>query len=435
MQYYQDIPRIYTALAEWGACMVYLAIIRKEKFRQPVFWLGSLAVLAVQSVFLVFTGGFSIGFWVPCMIVAVAIMYGFLSIAGELTPLGAGYCCARAFLLAEFVASLEWQIFAFLQYAGYGCRILQVILLVVIYAFSFWLVVRLERSSLTQDYLGQLTLREVLAASGIALAIFAFSNLSFLYSGLPFTSSHRSDIFSIRTLVDFGGIAVLFAYQSRICDYMAEREVSMMNAILKSQYDQYRNYQDSLELIHLKYHDLKHQIAGLRMETDEEKRKKWIDAMEEEVGAFEILNKTGNQVLDTILAAKIFHCRKNRIQITCVADGKLLDFMHVMDICSIFGNALDNAIEHVVLIPEEEKRLIHLSVSAKRNFVFIKVENYCETEICKNEQKLITTTKTDKQNHGFGLRSICTAAEKYGGTVDFGQKNNWFELKILLPRD
>ena len=434
MQYYQDIPRIHTALAEWGACMVYLGLIRKDKLRQPLFWLGSLAVLAVQSVFLVFTGNLPIVFWIPCMAAAVAVMYGFLSIAGELMPLGAGYCCARAFLLAEFVASLEWQISAFLQFNGYSRMALQGLLVITVYGTCFCLVVRLERSALTQDYLRQLTVREVLAASGIAVAIFSFSNLSFLYSGLPFTSPHRSDIFSIRTLVDFGGISVLFAYQSRICDYMAEREVSIMNAILKSQYDQYRNYQDSLELIHLKYHDLKHQIAGLRMETDEERRKKWLDAMEEEVSAFENLNQTGNQVLDTILAAKIFHCRKNRIQVTCVADGKLLDFMHVMDICSIFGNALDNAIEHVVLIPEEEKRLIHLSVSAKRNFVFIKVENYCETEICKNAQKLITTTKTDSQNHGFGLRSICTAAEKYGGTVDFGQDNNWFELKILLPR-
>ena len=434
MQYYQDIPRMYTALAEWGACMVYLGLIRKEKFRQPVFWLGSLAVLALQSVFLVFTGELPIAFWMPCMITAVAVMYGFLSVAGELSPLEAGYCCARAFLLAEFAASLEWQMFSFLQSAGYGCIILQVLFLITVYGFCFWLVVRLERSALTREYLKQLTVREVLAASGIALAIFAFSNLSFLYSGIPFTSPSRADIFSIRTLVDFGGIAVLFAYQSRICDYMAEREMSMMNAILKSQYDQYRNYQDSLELIHLKYHDLKHQIAGLRMETDEEKRKKWIEAMEGEVSAFETLNKTGNQVLDTILAAKIFHCRKNRIQITCVADGELLDFMHVTDICSIFGNALDNAIEHVVMIPEEEKRLIHLSVSAKRSFIFIKVENYCETEINKNEQKLITTTKTDKQNHGFGLRSICTAAEKYGGTVDFGRNQNWFELKILLPR-
>ena len=99
-----------------------------------------------------------------------------------------------------------------------------------------------------------------------------------------------------------------------------------------------------------------------------------------------------------------------------------------------FGNALDNAIEHVIMIPEEEKRLIHLSVSAKKNFVFIKIENYCETEIKKNEHSFITTTKTDKQNHGFGLRSICAAAEKYGGSVNFDQIQNWFELIILLPR-
>ena len=137
----------------------------------------------------------------------------------------------------------------------------------------------------------------------------------------------------------YGGGAILHAYQSRISEYIAEKELSAMNVILKSQYEQYRNYQDSLDLIQMKYHDLKHQITALRAESDEEKRKKWIDAMEEEVSAFENMSKTGNQVLDTILAAKIFHCRKNYIQITCVADGKLLDFIHVTDLCSIFGNA------------------------------------------------------------------------------------------------
>ena len=435
MQYNQDIPRICTALAEWGACMVYLCLIKREKFRRLSFWIVSLAVLAVQAAFLELTGGLPVAFWLSCMAVAVAIMYVFLLMGGGLSVLGAGYCSARAFLLAEFTAALEWQVFAFLQSIGHGSLWIHVILVFALYGGCFWITAYLERPALTDDYLGQLTLREVLAAAGIAAAIFAFSNLSFLYSNLPFTSSRMADIFSIRTLVDFGGIAVLFAYQSRICDYMAERELTAMNTVLKSQYDQYRNYQDSLDLIHVKYHDLKHQIAALRMETDEEKRRKWLDAMEEEVSAFETLNKTGNQVLDTILAAKIFHCRKNKIQVTCVADGKLLDFMHVMDICSIFGNALDNAIEHVVLIPEEEKRLIHMSVSAKKNFVFIKIENYCETEIVKNEHSLITTTKADKQNHGFGLRSICAAAEKYGGSVNFEQVQNWFELKILIPRD
>lgn len=155
--------------------------------------------------------------------------------------------------------------------------------------------------------------------------------------------------------------------------------------------------------------------------------------MEEEVSTFGNMQRTGNQVLDTILAAKIFHCRKNNISITCVADGSLLDFMHVTDICSIFGNAFDNAIEHVALIPEPEKRLIHVTVSSRKNFVFIKVENYCDTPIQKDERSLIKTTKADKNNHGFGLSSIRATAEKYGGAVDFGQQNDWFYLTILIP--
>ena len=74
------------------------------------------------------------------------------------------------------------------------------------------------------------------------------------------------------------------------------------------------------------------------------------------------------------------------------------------------------------------------NVSAQKGFVFIKIENYCEAEISKNEEDLITTTKVDRQNHGFGLKSIRTAVEKYNGSVDFGVDQNWFELKILLPR-
>ena len=431
---YQDIPRIYTAIAEWGACLVYLYMLKREKMKSAHFLIGVLLMLALQCAFLVATGNVSEVLWIPCMIIAVAIMYVFLMVGGSMKPLGAGYCCARAFVLAEFVASLQWQIVSIVQVRGIQSFWTEILITIIIFGGCFVIDIYLERDYLKQDYLQQMTVKEVVAAAIMAVTIFAFSNLSFLSENVPFASKERADIFSMRTLIDFGGIAILHAYQSRISEYVAEKELSVMNVMLKSQYDQYRNYQDSLDLIQMKYHDLKHQITGLRAESDEEKRKKWIDSMEKEIAAFENISRTGNQVLDTILAAKIFHCRKNHIQITCVADGKLLDHMHVTDICSIFGNALDNAIEHVILIPDPEKRLIHLTVSAQKGFVFIKIENYCEAEISKNEEDLITTTKKDSKNHGFGLKSIRTAVEKYDGSVVFGVQQNWFELKILLPR-
>lgn len=80
---------------------------------------------------------------------------------------------------------------------------------------------------------------------------------------------------------------------------------------------------------------------------------------------------------------------------------------------------------------EEEKRLIHLTVSAKKKFVFIKVENYCEEKVEVNEHGILPTSKADKDNHGFGIKSICYAVQKYDGGVNFGVKNNWFLPKAF----
>ena len=104
MQYYPDIPRICTALAQWGACMTYLFLIKKELFRQAGFWVCSVAMLAVQAAFLVWSGSFKLILWLVCMLTAVGLMYVFIKLAGKLSHLATGYCCVKAFLLAEFAA-------------------------------------------------------------------------------------------------------------------------------------------------------------------------------------------------------------------------------------------------------------------------------------------------------------------------------------------
>ena len=79
---YQDIPRIYTAIAEWGACLVYLYMLKREKMKSAHFLIGVLLMLALQCAFLVATGNVSEVLWIPCMIIAVAIMYVFLMVGG-----------------------------------------------------------------------------------------------------------------------------------------------------------------------------------------------------------------------------------------------------------------------------------------------------------------------------------------------------------------
>ena len=154
--------------------------------------------------------------------------------------------------------------------------------------------------------------------------------------------------------------------------------------------------------------------------------------MEEEIRQYETQNKTGNEVLDTLLGAKGIECQKEEIELTCVADGSLLEFMDVMDICSIFGNALDNAIECEKKLAEPEKRMIHLHVSSKRNFLIIKIENYYEGKI-QFEQELPVTTKEEKEFHGYGLKSLKYTVHRYKGEVDISTEHNWFRLRILIP--
>lgn len=430
---YQDIPRFYTAIAEWCACMVYLNVLKK-RVSGPKGWGIAGAALALQCALLVLTGMLPTIFWIPSMLTAAGLMFLFLRINSREQAVTVGYYCAKAFLLAEFAASLEWQLHCFwVIYRGYQSPGIKIAMLLAVYAVVFGAAWWLERSLVKEDALLSISGRELWSSVIIVAAAFAFSNLSFIYTDSPFSSRFIADIFNIRTMVDLGGLAILSAFQSRISELNVEHELSSIHSVLKSQYDHYLHYQESIDVINLKYHDLKHQIAGLRAETDSGRRTEWLDAMEQELDIYEALNKTGNKVLDTVLMGKILHCKKHNIKITCVADGMLLNFMHVTDICSIFGNALDNAIESVIVEPDPEKRLIHVSVSSQRDFVFIQVENYCEQEI-RLENHFPVTTKADKKSHGFGLKSIRYAAEKYEGTLSFGINKNWFELKILIPK-
>ena len=173
------------------------------------------------------------------------------------------------------------------------------------------------------------------------------------------------------------------------------------------------------------------EIALLRSQGNEE-RNGVLDQMESEIQSYKALNVTGNKVLDTVLTSKSLHCQSQGIQMTCVADGHALDFLSAMDISSLFGNALDNAIESVGKIADPDKRLIHLVVSQQKGFLCIKIENCYEGDLQFADGRL-QTTKKDSLYHGFGLKSIEATAEKYGGTAHIKAANGWFELQVLIP--
>lgn len=433
MPYYEmDIPRFVTASADWLACLLYL------RFLMPRYGGGKRAALyagwfAILAVYLVATDGYDGWQFNVLYAGSVALMLLFMATATRADRWQIGYFCTRAFILAGFASSLTWQMYV---YFARDIPILQglpalCLFIAAGFAIIFGLIYLLEDNGNVESIQFDIQPRTTCIAAVMAAAIYILSSISYTQLKTPFSARGTMEIYTMRTLVYFGGVALLFAYHSQLCDLLTQREADALRNMLHMQYENYKTRQESVDLVNQKYHDLKHQIAVLRAESGEE-RNAVLDKMEQEIKAYEAQNDTGNKVLDTVLPGKMLACQNRNIQLTCVADGSALDFMDVMDISNLFGNALDNAIESVDKVADPERRLIHLSVARQKGFVAIRVENCYDGEL-HFANGLPITTKKDDGYHGFGIKSIRNTASKYGGTATITTRDGWFELRVLIP--
>ncbi len=139
---------------------------------------------------------------------------------------------------------------------------------------------------------------------------------------------------------------------------------------------------------------------------------------------------TGNSALNVLLAEKLIYCNANDITVSYIIDASVINMMSSSDICSLFGNALDNAIQSVRR-EDKEKRIISISARRHGGMGQIIIENYCaEKPEMKNGLPL---TSGDETIHGFGTRSIRYIAEKYGGNMVIDYSDSMFTLSVFLP--
>ena len=419
-----DIPRLYTALAECLAVLLFTPALA-PRFSRAVTGGITLLWAAGLSAFLGLTGNVPGGLWIPCMVTAIGFSYLYLWGVWSITLLEAGYHCARAFILAELAASVEWQLHCALWPRRTGRDPLAVLLLVLVYGVLFTAVYWMEKRRSTQPAKLHITPLGMLMAVIMAITVFAVSNLSFVNN-----NEATMSIRYIRTLVDLAGVLILTVQHEQLRESALHSELTAMDDVLRRQYEQYRQSKENIKLINRRYHELKVQIATIRAERDQAKQDAALAAMESDIRRYEAENKTGNPVLDTLLTAKSLYCQQHGINMTCVADGKLLDFLSTGEICTIVGTALDNATESVAAEPDPEKKLIRVAIYAQNGFVMLRFENYCAQPVELGPDGLPLRSA----HGGYDLKSVRAAAEAHGGTLTLHWENEWFTLRVLLPQ-
>lgn len=234
-----DIPRLYTALAEVLAVLVY-AQAAPPRAAKPVTYAATAGWAAVLGVFLQLTGSVPLAWWLPCMVAAIAWLYLYLWGTREMNLLEAGYSCARAFILAELAASVEWQLHCVLWPQQRATAPLSVLLLAAVYTTVYGFLYWFERRHAAPTRL-TITAAATLMAVVMAVTAFAVSNLSFI-SDNGVTMSVMS-IFYIRTLVDMAGVLILTVQHEQLREAALHSELTAMDNVLRRQYEQYRQSQ------------------------------------------------------------------------------------------------------------------------------------------------------------------------------------------------
>lgn len=204
-----------------------------------------------------------------------------------------------------------------------------------------------------------------------------------------------------------------------------ENEV-MKEALIQAT-KQYETQKDTIEMINIKCHDLKHQIALISSKNNIDDD--YVKEIKDLINVYDSSYNTGNEVLNIILTEKALSCQTKDVRLSAIADVKGLETIKEGDLYSLIGNILDNAIEASTKIVDKNKRCIDFSIKRKSSYMFIKCQNYFVGNILF-ENNLPKTIKDDKANHGFGMKSIKNIADKYSMNLEINIEKDVFSLLL-----
>ena len=142
--------------------------------------------------------------------------------------------------------------------------------------------------------------------------------------------------------------------------------------------------------------------------------------MESKIAAYDAVVRTGNEYLDTVLTEKKLTCQSNQISMSCIADGSQLAFMDELDLYTLFGNALDNAIEANRKISNVHERWISVQIQNKKG------------SLVYDSNHMPVTSKQDTGSHGFGTKSMKNIVEHYGGQMVIKTEQNKYLLRMIF---
>ena len=222
---------------------------------------------------------------------------------------------------------------------------------------------------------------------------------------LPTDISLLDRLFSILSVI----MVMVLIYQCMYADEM-RREKEIIESLLAREESRHQLLGKTIDSINMKCHDLRYHIDTYRRAQQLDEHAAFFDEVEQEIQRYEYTFHTGNAALDSVLSEKSLYCSANHILLTTMLDVSLLAPIEKSDIYSIFGNALDNAIQAVMAgsarKPQRQyprQRRGGHDADCLREF-FAASRRKC-TRDCRRRRRTHSTTASDCAPSAISLRS------------------------------
>lgn len=199
-------------------------------------------------------------------------------------------------------------------------------------------------------------------------------------------------------------------------------------------------------------HDMKNHIialSGLLESKDYKKMAEYLNTMEHSgnLGGGEI---TGSTAVDAILYQKRTCAEQNNILWKCDAAIPKACGINEFDLCVLFGNLLDNAIEACERMHSGGNRFINIRSKTVKGCFLLEIRNstdmsdtshtkYDSADISRMRHNhadvpnILYTHKENPEKHGIGLLNIDDVVQNYDGVMDIEFKEGIFTVSILIP--
>ncbi|MBQ4561543.1 MAG: GHKL domain-containing protein [Clostridia bacterium] len=259
-----------------------------------------------------------------------------------------------------------------------------------------------------------------------AVVLAFFLKMSVTYDMTPYSVLVITVI--IMLLVINISAAVLF--RRAVQNTSAKHELELLNSRSELEEKRYGEIGNMYRQLQITRHDLKDHLVyidNLIAEKRYDEVEQYISDRRQELDSTRRVQHTGNRVLDYIINSKL----ENAKDISFIITGELKELKGVddLDIASLFGNILDNAIEGT---KGSSAPSITLEFSVTGNYQNILCKNSIAASVLKDNPKLHTTKREYRNRHGYGVQSIRRIVEKHNGLIEFYEDEGFFCVHIAL---